>query len=90
MMLMTDCINTMVGDKMLYGSNKNYKIMCIFGRKLRQRANELEVEVATRNAVIENLSLVIDERDAEIERLKSELAKTPARGANGRYTNRKA
>lgn len=50
--------------------------MCIFGRKLKQRIKELEAEVA--------------KRDAEVERLKSELAKTPARGANGRYTNRKA
>ena len=64
--------------------------MCIFGRKLRQRIKELEAEVANRDAEIENLTNAVHKRDAEIERLKSELAKTPARGANGRYTNRKA
>lgn len=64
--------------------------MCIFGRKLRNRIKELEVEVMNRDAEIANLNQAVRKRDTEIERLKKELHQTPVRGANGRYTKRKA
>lgn len=64
--------------------------MCIFGRKLRNRIKELEAEVKNREADIDNLNQAVRERDTEIERLKKELHQTPVRGANGRYTKRKA
>lgn len=71
--------------------------MCIFvGRKLRKRVKELEValqekcdEVEILNAKIENRDRKIDDLRASLLEAETELSKTPARGADGRYVSRK-
>lgn len=71
--------------------------MCIFvGRKLRKRIKELEVALQEKCDEVERLNAKLASGDRKISGLhkqlhdaKRELAKTPARGADGRYTSRR-
>lgn len=71
--------------------------MCIFvGRKLRKRVKELEValqekcdDVDILNAKLRNANERIGGLHKQLYDAQCELSKTPARGADGRYTSRR-
>lgn len=71
--------------------------MCIFvGRKLRKRVKELEVALQEKCDEVDILNAKFEYRERELRDLRkllldmdSELSKTPARGADGRYISRR-